>query len=200
LLFAEKGFNSGSGPTPSMNSSPSGGEDLHMVQHDKPLPRPHGSATPDQTGTNAPVVSSVDDGGPRAGSGRLSFLASLLLIALAFSIGLSYYFEKRWDGRAAARSSNGAGKTTLVESSNTGAAGALGPDLFRVNSISLADRPVAVVNGQAVSEGDTFVVNTSSGPVTARVTKIEEGVVQILAGGERIDAKVSPATAPKAEP
>jgi hypothetical protein len=175
-----------------MNSSPSEDEDLHRVQRDEPLPRFVESATPpEQDGKKA-----SESNPPAPSSGRFTFVASLLLIALAFSIGLSYFFQPRSSNRSGRVPSNGAAETNLIESS---AAVPLGPETFHVSAISLSGQPFAVVNGKSVSEGDSLVVATSSGPVTARVTKIEEGVVHFEAAGRSIDA-TSEAVAQKTAP
>jgi hypothetical protein len=177
-----------------MNSPPSGDEDLHIVQRDKPLPRLFESATSEEQGTAVPVVS-VDSTPRPPSSGRFTFVASLLLIALAFSIGLSYFFEKRWSEGAAGIRANGAAATAFE-----GVPVPLGPDAFHVSAISLDGQHLAIVNGKGVSEGDSLVVVTSSGPVTAHVTKIEDGVVHFDAGGEKIDAKVNSTLTQKRSP
>jgi hypothetical protein len=165
-----------------------------MVQREKPLPRLFESATPEEQGTAVPVVST--DSTPRPpSSGRFTFVASLLLIALAFSIGLSYFFEKRWSDAAAGINSNGATATAFE-----GVAVPLGPDAFHVSAISLGGQRLAIVNGKGVSEGDSLVVATSSGPVTARITKIEDGVVHFEAGDAKIEAKVNSTLTPKGSP
>jgi len=185
-----------------MNSSPSGGEDLHMVQRKEPLPRFPESEAPAESGSDAPPVSAADEEKP-AGRGRFTFVASLLLIALAFSLGLSYFFEKRWLNPSTPTRSSPSAETALVEpgvNNSAGAPVALGPDAFHVSAISLGGQPHAIVNGKAVSEGDSFVIVTTSGPVTARVTQIEDGIVHFLAGGEKIDVKLNPALAQEAAP
>jgi hypothetical protein len=180
-----------------MNSSPSGGEDLHVVQPEKPLPGPADSGAPQSSAPSSPAASASP-----GSKGRFTFVASLLLIALAFSLGLSYFLEKRWLNRSAHSHSNGATATTLVESGaiTAGAPVALGPDAFHVTSIAPGDPRVATVNGQRVSEGHSFVVQTSSGPVTARVEKIEDEVVHFAADGKMVDARVNPALAQEPKP
>jgi hypothetical protein len=184
-----------------MNSSPSGGEDLHMVQREEPLPRLSESETPTESSPAPPSVSDAGDEVPARG--RFTFIASLLLIAFAFSLGLSYFFEKRWLNPSTPTRAGGSAETALVEpgvNTSAGAPVALGPDAFHVSAISLGAQPRAVVNGKAVSEGDSFVVVTTSGPVTARVTQIEGGIVHFLAGDEKIDVKLNPAFAQEAAP
>ena len=174
-----------------MNSSPSGGEDLHIVQGEKSSPRPGDSVTPD--------LPKSDPGPLPVGKGRFSFVASLLLIAATFSLGLSYFFEKRWLSRSSATNSHSSGAATLVEP-GTAAPSVLGPDAFQVSAVTLAGRHFAVVNGKRVWEGESLVVATSGGPVTVRVARIEEGVVHFLAGDEKIDAKVRPGLAQETAP
>ena len=182
-----------------MNSSPSGGEDLHMVQPEKSLPRAVNPAPPEEAGRAGPLAGG--SGAAPANSGRFTFVASLLLIAITFSLGLSYFMEKRWLNRSATTQPNGTERTALVESSTVTAVPVpLGPDAFDVTAISLVDRPLAMINGKGVSEGDSLVVATSSGPVTARVEKIEEGVVHFIADGRKIEARMNSALAQKARP
>jgi hypothetical protein len=197
LLFTEKRLNLSSGP--SMNSSPSGGEDLHMVQRDKSLPRLRETAGPEESGNEVPVAA-PESTPPPASSGRFTFVASLLLIALAFSLGLSYFFEKRWNNRAEARRPTDAAESSLIDATGPGASRPLGPETFHVSAISLGAQRLAIINGKALSEGDSFVAATSSGPISVRVTKIEEGVVHLLAGDKAIDAKVNVTTGQRPAP
>ena len=181
-----------------MNPSPSGDEELRIVQRDKPPPRllETAAAENDQSKLSA---AAAESGEPVPQGGRLTFVGSILLIAIAFTVGLSYLLEKRWLHHSAAVSSD----TTLRPGETNGgteaAAGnaTIQSDLFHVTAISLGSTRLAIVNGKKVAEGETVVVSTSSGPATVRVAKIEDGVVHLVYGHERIDVKVNSGVAQK---
>ena len=181
-----------------MNPSPAGDEELRIVQRDRPPPRlvETAGSENDQSKLGA---APVDSGPPPPQGGRLTFVGSILLIAIAFTVGLSYLLEKQWLHRSTTVSSD----TTLppVEATGETEAGAGGAtiqsDLFHVTAISLGSTRLAIVNGKKVAEGDTVVVSTSSGPATVRVAKIEDGVVHLVYGRDRIDVKVNAGVAQK---
>ena len=181
-----------------MNPSPSGDEELHIVQRDKPPPRLVETAASENDQSKLSAAA-AESGQPVPQGGRLTFVGSILLIAIAFTVGLSYLLEKRWLHHSTTVSSD----TTLQpgqtnEEAEAAAGGAtLRADLFHVTAISLGSTRLAIVNGKKVTEGDTVVVSTSSGAATVRVAKIEDGVVHLVYGRERIDVKVNTGVAQK---
>jgi hypothetical protein len=170
-----------------MNVSPSGGEEPDAIPREEPA-RP--SPAPNAARDLAPTVNlSVDNQGiagpPR---GRLSFIASLLLIALAFSVGLSYLLEQRWLKHHRPAQSQAATDPATIQ------------PLLHVTAISSDAPHSAVVNGQTRTEGDSVVVKTTAGPVSARITKIEGDVVRFSYDGGMVDAKVSSGLAQENSP
>jgi hypothetical protein len=134
-----------------MNSAPSGDEEPHVGPPAQPPPAFSTSA--------------------------LTFVGSVLLVAIAFSLGLSYLLWKHWSRRPPTTSAAAAG-------------GFLQPSMFHVTAISPGASRMATVNGQPVGEGGSVTVSAPSGPVQVRVTRIEDGLVRFVYGDEQID--VSP--------
>ncbi len=183
---------------PPMNPSPSGDEELRIVQRDTPPPRLLETAASE---SDQPKLStgSVDSGPPPPQGGRLTFVGSILLIGIAFTVGLSYLLEKRWLHHSSVVSSETTSQSGQANEEAEAAAGGatLTSDLFHVTAISLGSTRLAIVNGKKVAEGETVVVSTASGPATVRVAKIEDGVVHFVHGRERIDVQVNSSVAQK---
>ena len=179
-----------------MNLSPSGDEELHIVPPDRLRPQPLENEV-DQDPPLKPGIPSVDQGelGPK--KGRFSFVASVLLIAIAFSVGLSYLLEKRWLSHSAAAPAAATLAPAQPEAPGEGPTGIqpLSPEMFHVTAGSPGSNSFVILNGQKMGEGESAVVSTSAGPVTVRVEKIEGSVVHLVYGSERIDVQVNPAVA-----
>ena len=174
------------GQLPPMNPASSGDEELTGTPRDDPAPplvphaaaegnRPVGPTPPRPTGDSTPL------------GGGLSFMASILLIAIAFSLGLSYLLEKRWGHHRAA-----------VEEKGT--TGSLNAGMFHVTSISLGSERAAMVNGQTVREGESISIFTPNGSKAAQVEKISNGTVRFVVGAEAIDVSVTPSAVEKHSP
>ena len=148
---------------PSMNSAPSGDEE-------PPVGPP---AQPEEA--LLPRVSDEDSPATSFSRGALTFVGSILLIAIAFSLGLSYLLEKRWSRRAMAASAS--------------AGGILKPAMFHVGAVSLGTSHLAIVNGKPVEEGGAVTVSTPSGLVQVRVARIEDGLVRFVYGDEQIEVR-----------
>lgn len=180
-----------------MNPPPAGDEELHIVPRDTPTPRLVESAT---TETNQPVpsVSPPDRGQPVARGSGLTFAGSILLIAVAFTVGLSYLLEKRWPHHSTSASQAETEATANADALSSG--GQLKAEMLHVTAVSLGASRLAVVNGKPVAEGEFVLVPTSSGAAQVRVRKIEDGVVHFLYGQEQIDVKVNSTDTRKSPP
>jgi hypothetical protein len=169
-----------------MNNPPSEDEEMRAVQRDKPLPGLHPTAAADnEIKTESPAER------PPLGKGMLTFVASLLLVAITFSIGFSYLLQKRW---FPSRTHSSASATSSVEPSIPGAPTPplipLNADMLNVSEIALGPPNLAVVNGKRLAEGEELVVVTPAGSATVRIEKIGDGVVQFGYGTEKIEAKL----------
>ena len=156
-----------------MNSAPSGDEEPPVGPPAQPPPR----SLPGAPAEEAPLprVSDEDTPATSFSSGVLTFVGSILLIAIAFSLGLSYLLEKRWSRRPVAASAS--------------AGGFLKPAMFHVGAVSLGTRHLAIVNGKPVEEGGAVTVSTPSGLVQVRVARIEDGLVRFVYGDEQIEVR-----------
>ncbi len=165
-----------------------------MVPPDRPLPRPlESGAVPDDPPQLGAALRDPSETPPQGG--RFSFVVSVLLIALAFSIGLSYLLEKQWLSRSAAAPAAAALGPAEPEAPGEGPSAILPltAEMLHATAGSPGPNPFVIVNGQKIGEGESAKVPTSSGPITVRVEKIEEGVVHFIYGSERIAVKVNPA-------
>lgn len=127
--------------------------------------------------------------------GRFTFVASLLLIAIAFCVGLSYLLEKRWSREHATRV-----QTTASAEAMAHATGPLSADLFQVTEVTLGSPRTATINGKRLSEGESLSVQTPSGLTNVRVARIENGAVALTDGTQTIEASVSPGVVQQATP
>lgn len=127
--------------------------------------------------------------------GRFTFVASLLLIAIAFCVGLSYLLEKRWSREHATQVQTTAPAETLAR-----ATGPLSSDLFQVTEVTLGSPRTATINGKRLSEGESLSVQTSSGLTNVRVVRIENGAVALTDGTQTVEASVSPNVVQQATP
>ena len=143
-----------------MNSAPSGDEVPPVGPPAQPPP---------------PRVPDPDSPATSFSSGALTFVGSILLIAIAFSLGLSYLLEKRWSRRPVAAPAS--------------AGGFLKPAMFHVGAVSLGASHLAIVNGKPVEEGGVVTVSTPSGLVQVRVARIEDGLVRFVYGDEQIEVR-----------
>jgi hypothetical protein len=111
----------------------------------------------------------------------------MLLVALTFCVGLSYFMEKRWPRAVETNSvpANGTALTVVAA-----APGPLGPDTFRISAVSLSPPRMAIVNGRQVSEGETFPVQTDRGIINVTVKRIGDGTVSLMVGGQVIEAPI----------
>ncbi len=186
-----------------MSDPPPGDEQMRLVQRDKSLPRLlHTAAVEnEQTGEDSANQFRPEE----TARGRLSFVGSLVLVTLAFSVGFSYLWEKGYLRRAAPTETpvvRGAALEAPV-SASTSATPALFPlnaDMLHVTAIALGQSRLAIVNDQRVAEGESLEVNTSAGVATVRVDKIEDGMVRFAYGNDSIEVKLNPAGAQKPPP
>jgi hypothetical protein len=187
-----------------MSNSPSGDEEIRLVPRDKSLKPLLYSAAPENE--RAKVGPAVESAPERAGKGKLlSFVGSLILITIAFSVGFSYLLEKRWLRQAATKESSATGDALAEASASapptaTPALFPLNPEALHVTAIALGHTHLAIVNGKRLGEGDTLTVKTSAGVATVRVEKIEDGVVLFAYGTGSIEAKLSPTGTKKPPP
>jgi hypothetical protein len=181
-----------------MNASPPHGDSgLRLAPREQPPLRSLQRAATDESSVNAPPVSSTPAGILPA-RGRFTFVCSLLLVALAFCLGLSYFLEKRWSP-AALTNSDGAAKASALTVA-TAAPGPVGPQSFRISAVSLSSPRMAIVNGRQVSEGETFPVQTDRGIVNVTVEHIGDGTVKLMVGGQVIETPIRSASGPKNSP
>src|SRR4051812_4433262 len=150
---------------------------------DKETPIARSGAAPQPT--EAPT--GVEQENPSYDRGRFSFVASLLLIAIAFCVGLSYLLEKRWLKERAAQVQTTAPADTIAH-----ATGPLSADLFQVTEITLGSPRTAIINGKRLSEGGAISVQTPRGLTNVRVARIDNGLVELTDGTQTVQANVSP--------
>jgi hypothetical protein len=112
--------------------------------------------------------------------GRFTFFASLILVALAFCVGLSYFLENGWWARP---------ETAGLKPSN-----------FRVTSVSLRPPRKAIINGRPVSEGETLPVQTDSGMIDVTIERINSGTISLVAAGRHLEAPIDPSTTGRNSP
>lgn len=132
---------------------------------------------------------------PSYDRGRFTFVASLLLIAVAFCLGLSYLLEKRWTRERANQVQTSAPSETLAH-----ATGPLEANLFQVTEVTLGSPRTATINGKRLSEGESFSVQTPSGLTSVRVSRIDNGLVELTDGTQTIEANVSSNVVQQASP
>ena len=185
-----------------MNPPPQGDEVPHHVpgtDAGQPPPQP----LPEQEMALSPEAFEADSG--FSGSGRLTFIASLILVTIAFSVGFSYLLQNKWPGRTAASDpAAAAGATALVADADVPIASNLNiplqEEMFAVTAINLGKKRLAVVNGQKVEEGHALIVSTAEGATTVKVAKIEESAVHFTHGHQRIAARLSANVAQQGPP
>lgn len=119
---------------------------------------------------------------PSPDRGRFTFVASLLLIAIAFCVGLSYLLEKRWLGERV--------QTTAPADTIAHATAPLDADLFQVTEITLGSPRTATINGKRLTEGESLSVQAPAGLTSVRVARIENGAVELTDGTHTIEANV----------
>jgi hypothetical protein len=184
-----------------MSDPPSGDEEMRVVPRDKTPPVLHAAARENETPKAEPTVETPT---AAACKGRFTFVASVILVAITFSIGFSYLLQMRWPFPSPATHSSPATAFTAEPSISAAPTPPLIPlnaDMLHVTAIALGQSNLAVVNGKRVTEGDSLVVVTSDGPAAVRVAKIEQGVVHFDYGTEKIEAKLLTETvAQKAPP
>jgi hypothetical protein len=185
-----------------MSDPPSGDEEMRVVPRDKTTPPVlHTAAQENETPKAEPTVETPT---AAACKGRFTFVASVILVAITFSIGFSYLLQMRWPFPSPATHSSPATAFTAEPSISAAPTPPLIPlnaDMLHVTAIALGQSNLAVVNGKRVTEGDSLVVVTSDGPAAVRVAKIEQGVVHFDYGTEKIEAKLLTETvAQKAPP
>lgn len=186
-----------------MNPSPPGDENLRIVREETPRPRLLQDAL--SKGEPEPLPpSNLDDADSGfTGTGRLTFIGSLILVTIAFSVGFSYLLQHKWNGRTAARTNSASGTASLTaanEAVTTNPAIQLHQDMFNVTAIAMDQVPLAIVNGKRVAEGETLSVGTPEGPIAVRVARIEEGLVRFAYGHQRLEIKLSNNVAQKSPP
>ena len=185
-----------------MNPPPQGDEVPHIVpgtNAGQPLPQP----LPEKEMIPSPEAFESDSG--FSGSGRLTFIASLILVTIAFSVGFSYLLQQKWPGRTAASDPAAAvGASALVADADAPIAPELNiplqEDMFTVTAIDVSKKRLAIVNGQRVEEGHALIVSSAEGATTVKVAKIEEGAVHFTLGQQRIAAKLSASVAQQGPP
>ena len=64
-------------------------------------------------------------------------------------------------------------------------------DVLHVSAIALGKIRLAMVNGEALREGDSLRVKTPAGEAVLRVTQIEDGTVRFKYGAQTIDVRIS---------
>jgi hypothetical protein len=165
-----------------MNPSPTGDQENPITPSDAP-----------SESANASTAVPRENGAPDRG--RFTFVASLLLIAIAFCVGLSYLLEKRWSRERATHVQTTAPAETLAH-----ATGPLSADLFQVTEITPGSPPTATINGKRLSEGESLSVQTPSGLTNVRLARIENGAVELTDGTQTIVANVSPGVVQQASP
>ena len=154
---------------------------------------PIGSSDVGSQSTDAPAGAPQEN--PSYDRGRFSFIASLLLIAIAFCVGLSYLLEKRW-----MRAHENHVQTTAPAETLARATGPLNADLFQVTEITLGTPPTATINGKRLTQGESLSVQTPSGLTNVQVARIENGAVELTDGTQTIVANVSPGVVQQASP
>jgi hypothetical protein len=193
LAMAQKYCHAHCVTPPQMTGSPSGEEEMRLVQRDKTLPRLLHTAATEHHTPDVPI--STESSLPTVRGGRLTFVASVILVTLAFSIGFSYLLEKRWlhSAVAPARPSPAAGSSAAPSIAEVPEAEtvALNPDMFHVTGIAMGDSRLALINGKRLAEGESLVVATSAGAVSVRVAKIDDGIVHLVCGRQKIDARLT---------
>jgi hypothetical protein len=181
-----------------MNPSPPGDEDLQMAQNEKPRPRLLEDAL---SKGEPPSGDPIESDGGFTGTGRLTFIGSLILITIAFSVGFSYLLQHRAAVRNASSVSRDDATTAAPEpEAPVNPAIVLQEDMFRVTAIAMGEAPLAIVNGKRVGAGESLVVNTPEGPAKVRITKIEDGLVRFAYGQQHVEAKVPSTVAQKPPP
>ncbi len=154
-----------------MNPAPSGDDELPIEQRKTPPSHTSPAAGPS-------VIK----------SGRFSFVASILLIAIAFSLGLSYLLEKRWPQSSVNLPSDS--PVSGQAPGQTAPRGSFHADMLHVTAVFPGPTRSAMVNGRRVAEGDSFMIPLPSGPVAVQLTRVEDGVAHFICQGERVDVKV----------
>ncbi|MFN2509611.1 MAG: hypothetical protein ABR589_12670 [Chthoniobacterales bacterium] len=75
----------------------------------------------------------------------------------------------------------------------------VGPELLRTTSISLGQPRLAVINGKALTEGESLTVKTAGGiAVDLRVVRITDGQVELANGSQIVTSRLSMEGAPSA--
>jgi len=158
---------------------------LHMVRRDEPKAHsvyPRGSQA-------KPTVELPERDAPEPFGfftvGRIGFVVAIALF-FAFVIG-SGYLIRQLHREAGIAEETHPPSPTATEAPTQEAWVSL--DMIHVTSIALGNVPLAIVNGQRVSEGDLLEVKTPAGPATLRVVGIEDGTVHFKYGSQIIDAK-----------
>lgn len=175
---------------------------MHIVQREKPLPPLLQSAAPETEQEDSGKVR-LGESSRLSGIGRLTFVGSMLLVILAFSIGFMYLLEHRWPARAGTAAQPEASPAIAPDSAALAAKPGSIPlhsDMLHVTAIALGNPRLAIVNGKRVTEGESFVVTTSGGATEVRVEKIEDGFVRFAHDGELIEAKLVETAARKSPP
>lgn len=187
---------------PPINTPPSGDDDLHIVQREKPPPHLLQSAAP-ETAEEDPGHVMLGEPSRLSSVSRPTFVGGMLLVILAFSVGFMYLLEHRWPARAGTAPQPDTSSALAPDSVALAAKPGLiplHPDMLRVTAIALGNPRLAIVNGKRVAEGESLVVATSAGPTGVRVEKIEDGFVRFAHDGELIEAKLVETAARKSPP
>jgi hypothetical protein len=142
---------------------------------------------------NAPT--GLEQENPSSDRGKFTFVASLLLIAIAFCVGLSYLLEKRWLGERVTQIQTTAPADTIAH-----ATAPLDADLFQVTEITLGSPRRATINGKRLTEGESLSVQTSVGLTSVRVARIENSAVELTDGTHTIEANAGPNVAQQSTP
>jgi hypothetical protein len=183
-----------------------------MVQSEKPRPRLL------QTALFSRLPAGPDTSSPGLSDrGRLTFIASMILVTVAFSVGFYYLLETRWSHHASKPVSSTPVESPAAEQSSFGpvqpsplitqsplittpAPAPLRSEMFRVTSIALGETRLAIINGKRLAEGESLLVRTPEGSRTVQVVKIDDGVVYLTSGSEKIEARLTPPSADKPLP
>jgi hypothetical protein len=71
------------------------------------------------------------------------------------------------------------------------------PDMVHVSSIALGRPRLAIINGEPITEGQSFEIKTADGVATLQVVNIADGIVSFKYGTDTISAKLAASTSPK---
>jgi hypothetical protein len=181
---------------------------MQLVPDKMPRPRLLNSIDPDETVSGADSRGSVSlsKGTAAPSSNRRWFYigifsggAALSIFALTFAqhdgdqgnhFGFPTFIKARTRDLAAAPASAASPAPIVIELSN---------DMVRVSAISLGHPRLAIINGKAVTEGDSVTLQAPKSPigVSLRVVRIGDGSIDLSDGRKLFSARLTIPTPPQ---